>query len=172
MWVPVPARADRIAYCRAEIVSLSVLAGEKVVFSRAQSARVFFLPASDIRLAPAGVVYVGRPRHARPVDYAELAQRFAATDAARADDAVLRSTDPKRLCAAIISDRAQGYSLVDRESETGLPIDLVPIRLYDGAIIAPSTWARMSDRISTNENGLPIPAAASRRRCSVQAMLL
>ncbi len=59
--------------------------------------------------------------------------------------------DPKRLCAAIIADRAQGYSLVDREAEPGFRSISVPVRRYDGAIIAAINMGAHVDRISTAE---------------------
>ncbi len=60
-------------------------------------------------------------------------------------------TDPKLLLAAIIVDREQGYSLVDREAEPGFRSISVPIRRYDGAIIAAINMGAHVDRVSANE---------------------
>jgi IclR family pca regulon transcriptional regulator len=60
-------------------------------------------------------------------------------------------TDPKLLLAAIITDREKGYSLVDREAEPGFRSISVPIRRYDGAIIAAINMGAHVDRVSTGE---------------------
>ena len=60
-------------------------------------------------------------------------------------------TDPKLLLAGIIADREKGYSLVDREAEPGFRSISVPIRRYDGAIIAAINMGAHVDRVSTGE---------------------
>ena len=40
------------------------------------------------------------------------------------------------LLQAIVADRAEGYSLVDREAEPGFRSISVPVRRYDGMIVA------------------------------------
>jgi IclR family pca regulon transcriptional regulator len=82
-------------------------------------------------------------------DDADLAQRLAKTK--REPMTPHTVTDPKLLCAAIIADRVQGYSLVDREAEPGFRSISVPIRRYDGAIIAAINMGAHVDRISTGE---------------------
>ena len=53
-------------------------------------------------------------------------------------------TDPKTLIARIAADRAQGYSLVDREAEPHFRSLSVPVRRYDDVMSRPSTWAPIS----------------------------
>jgi IclR family pca regulon transcriptional regulator len=52
---------------------------------------------------------------------------------------------------AVITDREKGYSLVDREAEPGFRSISVPIRRYDGAIIAAINMGAHVDRVSTGE---------------------
>ncbi len=60
-------------------------------------------------------------------------------------------TDPKLLLASITTDRKNGYSLVDREAEPGFRSISVPIRRYDGVIIAAINMGAHVDRVSTGE---------------------
>ncbi|MGB6251689.1 MAG: IclR family transcriptional regulator C-terminal domain-containing protein, partial [Bradyrhizobium sp.] len=60
-------------------------------------------------------------------------------------------TDPKRLLAAIIADRARGYSLVDREAEPHFRSIAVPVKRYDGIVVAAINIGAHVDRISTDE---------------------
>jgi IclR family pca regulon transcriptional regulator len=60
-------------------------------------------------------------------------------------------TDPKRLAAAIIADRERGYSLVDREAEPHFRSIAVPVRRYDGTIVAAINIGAHVDRISMAE---------------------
>jgi IclR family pca regulon transcriptional regulator len=60
-------------------------------------------------------------------------------------------TDPELLLTSIITDREKGYSLVDREAEPGFRSISVPIRRYDGAIIAAVNMGAHVDRVSTGE---------------------
>ena len=60
-------------------------------------------------------------------------------------------TDPKRLLAAITADRARGYSLVDREAEPHFRSIAVPVKRYDGAIVAAINIGAHVDRVSTEE---------------------
>jgi IclR family pca regulon transcriptional regulator len=60
-------------------------------------------------------------------------------------------TDKAAVIATIISDRAQGYSLVDREAEPGFRSISVPIRRYDGGIVAAANIGAHVDRIATDE---------------------
>jgi len=53
--------------------------------------------------------------------------------------------------AAIIADREKGYSLVDREAEPHFRSISVPIRRYDGTIIAAINMGAHVDRVSTAE---------------------
>jgi IclR family pca regulon transcriptional regulator len=60
-------------------------------------------------------------------------------------------TDKKALLQAIVRDRSQGYSLVDREAEPGFRSISVPVRRYDGAVIAAINMGAHVDRVSTDE---------------------
>jgi IclR family pca regulon transcriptional regulator len=140
---------DRIATAAQEISSLSVLDGEEVVFiARGSPARVFSAGLDIGYRLPAFCTSVGRVMLSQ-FDDAELAQRLAKMK--REPMTPHTVTDPKRLCATIIADRAQGYSLVDREAEPGFRSISVPIRRYDGAIIAAINMGAHVDRISTGE---------------------
>lgn len=59
--------------------------------------------------------------------------------------------DKPTLIATIIADRTKGYSLVDGEAEEGFRSVSVPIRRYDGAIIAAANIGAHVDRITTGE---------------------
>jgi IclR family pca regulon transcriptional regulator len=60
-------------------------------------------------------------------------------------------TDKKLLLKAIDADRAQGYSLVDREAEPGFRSISVPVRRYDGVIVAAINMGAHVDRVSSAE---------------------
>ena len=140
---------DRIASASQEISSLSVLDGDEVVFiARGSPARVFSAGLDIGYRLPAFCTSVGRVMLGQ-FDDAELAQRLAKMR--REPMTPHTVTDPKRLLAAIIADRARGYSLVDREAEPGFRSISVPIRRYDGAIIAAINMGAHVDRISTAE---------------------
>src|SRR5882724_6612107 len=136
---------DRIATSAQEISSLSVLDGEEVMFiARGSPARVFSAGLDIGYRLPAFCTSVGRAMLGQ-FDDAELVSRLAKMR--RASMTPHTVTDPKRLLAAIIADRAQGYSLVDREAEPGFRSISVPIRRYDGAI----NMGAHVDRISSAE---------------------
>jgi IclR family pca regulon transcriptional regulator len=59
--------------------------------------------------------------------------------------------DKELLKATIITDREKGYSLVDREAEPGFRSISVPVRRYDGAIVAAINMGAHVDRVSTGE---------------------
>ncbi len=60
-------------------------------------------------------------------------------------------TDKPTVVATIIADRTRGYSLVDREAEPGFRSIAVPIRRYDGSIVAAANIGAHVDRITTEE---------------------
>jgi len=60
-------------------------------------------------------------------------------------------TDRSAVLTAIIADRTKGYSLVDREAEPGFRSISVPIRRYDGGIVAAANIGAHVDRITTDE---------------------
>ncbi|WMT75617.1 IclR family transcriptional regulator C-terminal domain-containing protein [Bradyrhizobium sp. Ash2021] len=140
---------DRIAASAQEISSLAVLDGEEVVFiARGSPARMFSAGLDIGYRLPSFCTSVGRAMLGR-FDDAELAARLAAMH--RAPMTAHTVTDPKLLLAAIIADRAQGYSLVDREAEPHFRSVSVPIRRYDGAIIAAINMGAHVDRVSAAE---------------------
>jgi IclR family pca regulon transcriptional regulator len=81
-------------------------------------------------------------------------------------------TDPKRLLAAVRTDRKQGYSLVDREAEPHFRSISVPVRRYDEVIVGAINMGAHVDRIPTAEmieRFLPLLREGAE---SVQSMLL
>ena len=140
---------DRVATSAQEISSLAVLDGEDVVFiARGSPARVFSAGLDIGYRLPAFCTSVGRIMLGQ-WDDTELASKLAAMR--REPMTPHTATDPKALLATIIADRAQGYSLVDREAEPGFRSISVPIRRYDGAIIAAINMGAHVDRVSTGE---------------------
>lgn len=140
---------DRIATAAQEISSLAVLDGEEVVFiARGSPARVFSTGLDIGYRLPAFCTSVGRAMLGQ-FDDADLATRLAKMR--REPMTAHTVTDPERLLAVIVTDREKGYSLVDREAEPGFRSISVPIRRYDGAIIAAINIGAHVDRVSTGE---------------------
>jgi IclR family pca regulon transcriptional regulator len=140
---------DEIALAAQEISSLAVLDGNDVVFVARGSPTRIFSGGVDIgyRL-PSFCTAVGRVLLGRLGD-AELKARLAAMKREALTPQTV--TDPKRLLAAIIADRARGYSLVDREAEPHFRSIAVPVKRYDGATVAAINIGAHVDRISTDE---------------------
>jgi IclR family pca regulon transcriptional regulator len=140
---------DRIATAAQEIASLALLDGDDVVFvARSSPTRVFSAGLDIGYRLPAFCTSVGRTMLGRLGDE-ELAARLKAM---RRDPVTPQTvTDPKKLLAAIIADRAQGYSLVDREAEPHFRSISVPVRRYDGTIVAAINMGAHVDRVPTQE---------------------
>ena len=140
---------DEIATSAQEISSLAVLDGDDVVFIARGSPTRIFSGGVDIgyRL-PAFCTAVGRVLLGRLAD-AELKTRLSAMKREALTPQTL--TDPKRLLAAIAADRTRGYSLVDREAEPHFRSIAVPVKRYDGTIVAAINIGAHIDRISTDE---------------------
>ncbi|MGB6956129.1 MAG: IclR family transcriptional regulator C-terminal domain-containing protein, partial [Bradyrhizobium sp.] len=140
---------DQIAAAAQEISSLAVLDGDDVVFVARGSPTRIFSGGVDIgyRL-PSFCAAVGRVLLGRLSD-AELKTRLSAMKREALTPQTL--TDPKRLLAAIIADRARGYSLVDREAEPHFRSIAVPVKRYDGIVVAAINIGAHVDRISTDE---------------------
>jgi IclR family pca regulon transcriptional regulator len=140
---------DRIALVAQEISSLAVLDGDDVVFIARGSPTRIFSGGVDIgyRL-PSFCTAVGRAMLGRLND-AELKRRLAAMKRQALTPQTV--TDPKRVAAAIVADREQGYSLVDREAEPHFRSVAVPVKRYDGTIVAAINIGAHVDRISTEE---------------------
>ena len=136
---------DRIASAAQEIASIALLDGDDVVFvARSSPTRVFSAGLDIGYRLPAFCTSVGRAMLGR-LDDAELAARLKAM---RRDAVTPQTvTDPKKLLATIIADRAQGYSLVDREAEPHFRSISVPVRRYDGTIVAAINMGAHVDRV-------------------------
>jgi IclR family transcriptional regulator, pca regulon regulatory protein len=139
---------DRIAVEAQEISSLAVLDGDDVVFIARSSPTRIFSGGVDIgyRL-PSYCTAVGRAMLGQ-LDDAALKTRLAAMR--RKALTAQTVTDPKRLAAAISADRAHGYSLVDREAEPHFRSIAVPVRRYDGVIVAAINIGVHVDRVATD----------------------
>ena len=140
---------DQIATAAQEISSLAVLDGDEVVFIARGSPTRIFSGGVDIgyRL-PSFCTAVGRAMLGRLSD-AELKARLSAMKREALTPQTL--TDPKRLFAAITTDRGRGYSMVDREAEPHFRSVAVPVKRYDGTIVAAINIGAHVDRVSTDE---------------------
>jgi IclR family pca regulon transcriptional regulator len=140
---------DEIATTAQEISSLAVLDGDDVVFIARGSPTRIFSGGVDIgyRL-PSFCTAVGRAMLGRFGD-AELKARLSAMKREALTPQTV--TDAKRLLATIIADRSRGYSLVDREAEPHFRSVAVPVRRYDGTIVAAINIGAHVDRVSTDE---------------------
>jgi IclR family transcriptional regulator, pca regulon regulatory protein len=140
---------DRVSTETREVCSMAILDGDEVVFiARASPARVFSAGIDIGYRLPAFCTSVGRALLGRlPKD--ELATAIGRmTLVAQTPFTV---TDKEVLLAAIITDRSKGYSLVDQEAEAGFRSLAVPVRRYDGEIVAAVNVGSHVDRISTGE---------------------
>jgi IclR family transcriptional regulator, pca regulon regulatory protein len=161
---------DEISAAAQEISSLAVLDGDEVVFvARASPTRIFTGGVDIGYRLPAFCTAVGRAMLGRLGD-AELKAKLAAT---RRDALTPQTvTDPKRLLAAIVSDRNRGHSLVDREAEPHFRSIAVPVRRYDGAIVAAINIGAHVDRVSTDEMVKRFLPLLREGAANVQARLL
>jgi IclR family pca regulon transcriptional regulator len=140
---------DQIAVAAQEISSLAVLDDDDVVFiARGSPTRIFSGGVEIGYRLPSFCTAVGRAILGRLGD-AELKTKLAAMKRVALTPRTV--TDPKRLLAAIAADRARGYSLVDREAEPHFRSIAVPVRRYDGAIVAAINIGAHVDHISTEE---------------------
>lgn len=140
---------DEIALASQEISSLAVLDGDDVVFVARGSPTRIFSGGVDIgyRL-PSFCTSVGRAMLGRLGD-TELKARLAAMRREALTPQTV--TDAKRIAAVIVADRQKGYSLVDREAEPHFRSISVPVRRYDGAIVAAINIGAHVDRVSTEQ---------------------
>jgi IclR family transcriptional regulator, pca regulon regulatory protein len=161
---------DEIAAAAQEISSLAVLDRDDVVLVARGSPTRMFSGGVDIgyRL-PAFCTAVGRVLLGRLSD-AELKTRLGAMKREALTPQTL--TDPRRLLAAIIADRARGFSLVDREAEPHFRSIAVPVKRYDGAVVAAINIGAHVDRISTEEMTKRFQPLLREHTEKVTAMLL
>ena len=128
---------------------MAILDGNDVVFiARASPTRIFSAGIDVGYRLPSFCTSVGRVLLSRLPDD-ELAIALKAMDPAPLTPFTV--TDKKALLKTIIADRAQGYSLVDREAEPGFRSISVPVRRYDGAIVAAINMGAHVDRVSAAE---------------------
>lgn len=140
---------DQLSSEAQEISSMAILDGNDVVFiARASPTRIFSAGIDVGYRLPAFCTSVGRVLLSRLPDD-ELAAALKAMDPAPLTPFTV--TDRKVLLKTIIADRAQGYSLVDREAEPGFRSISVPVRRYDGAIVAAINMGAHVDRVSASE---------------------
>jgi len=140
---------DRIATAAQEISSLSVLDGDDVVFiARGGPARVFSGGLEIGYRLPAFCTSVGRAMLGQ-FDDPELAARLKVMT--RTALTPQTETNAKALLARIAADRAQGYSLVDREAEPHFRSISVPVRRYDNVIVAAINMGAHVDRVPARE---------------------
>lgn len=140
---------DRISSAAQEISSLALLDGDEVVFiARGSPARVFSTGLEIGYRLPAFCTSVGRALLSRLGDD-ELAKRLKAM---RREPLTPQTvTDPKLLLKTIQADRAKGFSLVDREAEPHFRSISVPVRRYDGVIVAAINMGAHVDRVPLRE---------------------
>jgi len=140
---------DRVSSDAQEISSMAILDGNDAVFiARASPARVFSSGIDIGYRLPAFCTSVGRVLLSQLPDD-ELAVALDKMDIAPLTPFTV--TDKKLLLTTIIADRAQGYSLVDREAEPHFRSISVPIRRYDGAIVAAINMGAHVDRVPSAE---------------------
>lgn len=140
---------DRVAIAANEISSLAVLDGDDVVFvARGSPARMFSGGLEIGYRLPAFCTSVGRALLGQLDDADCLARLKKMKREALTLETV---TDPKTLLARIAADRAQGYSLVDREAEPHFRSISVPVRRYDNVIVAAINMGAHVDRVPAQE---------------------
>ncbi|MDI1263776.1 MAG: IclR family transcriptional regulator C-terminal domain-containing protein, partial [bacterium] len=137
--------------------------------ARASPTRVFSSGIDIGYRLPAFCTSVGRVLLSRLADD-ELAATLKAMELAPLTPFTV--TDRKALLQAIIADRAQGYSLVDREAEPGFRSISVPVRRYDGAIIAAINMGAHVDRVSAAEMVKTFLPRLREAAASVKSMLV
>ncbi|MEH2624012.1 IclR family pca regulon transcriptional regulator [Bradyrhizobium sp. AZCC 1719] len=161
---------DRLSAEAQEIASMAILDGDDVVFiARASPTRIFSSGIDIGYRLPAFCTSVGRVLLSRLADD-ELAAVLDRMELAPLTPFTV--TDKKQLLKTIVADRAQGYSLVDREAEPGFRSVSVPVRRYDGAIIAAINMGAHVDRVSAEEMVEKFLPRLREAAASVKAMLV
>ncbi|CCD93134.1 putative transcriptional regulator (PcaR-like), IclR family [Bradyrhizobium sp. ORS 375] len=132
-----------------EVCSLAVLDGDQVVFiARATPTRMFSAGLEIGHRLPAYCTSVGRALLSRLPDdqLREAIEHMPLTPMTPQT-----ITDKEAVIAAIAAVRGDGYSLVDGEAEQGFRSISVPIRRYDGSIVAAANIGGHVDRITVDE---------------------
>jgi len=158
---------DQVASETREVCSMAILDGEDAVFvARASPARVFSAGIDIGYRLPAFCTSVGRVLLGRLANDELVETITTMALAARTPHTVV---DKELLIATVVTDRSKGYSLVDQEAEDGFRSIAVPVRRYDGAIVAAINVGAHIDRIPTGEMidrflpALKMAAAAAQR---------
>jgi IclR family pca regulon transcriptional regulator len=140
---------DRVATAANEISSLAVLDRDEVVFiARSSPARMFSGGLEIGYRLPSFCTSVGRAMLGQ-LDDTDLAARLKTMKREALTPQTL--TDQKALLTRIAADRAQNYSLVDREAEPHFRSISVPVRRYDGVIVAAINMGAHVDRVPAQE---------------------
>jgi IclR family transcriptional regulator, pca regulon regulatory protein len=161
---------DALSTGTQEISSLAILDGSEVVFiARASPTRIFASGVDVGYRLPAFCTSVGRVLLSR-LPEAELASSLAAMDIKPLTPFTV--TDRRKLLAAMIRDREQGYSLVDREAEPEFRSISVPVRRYDGSIVAAINMGAHVDRVSVAKMIDGFLPRLRETAASVQSMLV
>ncbi len=161
---------DRLSSEAQEISSMAILDGNDAVFiARASPTRVFSAGIDIGYRLPAFCTSVGRVLLSRLPDD-ELAAVLARIDLVPLTPFTV--TDRKKLLKTIVADRAQGYSLVDREAEPGFRSVSVPVRRYDGAIVAAINMGAHVDRVSAREMTAHFLPRLQEAAASVKSLLV
>ena len=127
-----------------------MLDGDEVVFiARGSPARMFSGGLDIGYRLPAFCTSVGRAMLGQFDDARACAA--AEDDEARGADAADGDRSEDCCSPAISADRAQGYSLVDREAEPHFRSISVPVRRYDGVIVAAINMGAHVDRVPQRE---------------------
>jgi IclR family transcriptional regulator, pca regulon regulatory protein len=140
---------DEVARRAKEVCSLAILDDDEVVFvARASPARVFSAGLDIGYRLPAFCTSVGRALLGRLTNEQLARAIHGMTLKAQTASTVV---DKAAVIATVIADRTKGYSLVDQEAEAGFRSISVPIRRYDGTIVAAANIGAHVDRITTGE---------------------
>ena len=149
---------------------MAILDGNDAVFvARASPTRIFSSGLDIGYRLPAFCTSVGRVLLSRLPDD-ELAAALGKMDFVQMTPFTV--TDKKKLQKAIITDRAQGYSLVDCEAEPGFRSISVPVRRYDDAIVAAINMGAHVDRVSSDEMVERFLPRLREAAASVKSMLM
>lgn len=127
-------RCERIAAERGTTCSVAMLEGAEIVFvAHAQAARLSPFSGMVGTRLPAHCTALGRVLLATLPD--PVLEGVLAT--LRPEPVTPRTeTDPARIRAAILAARAAGHALVEDEAELGFRSLAVPLRRYDGRVVA------------------------------------
>jgi IclR family pca regulon transcriptional regulator len=140
---------DEVSAKAREVCSVAILDDNDVVFiARSSPARIFSMGLDIGYRLPAFCTSVGRVLLSR-LSNEELTARIDGMSLMAQTPGTL--LDKPTLIATIMTDRTKGYSLVDREAEEGFRSISVPLRRYDGAIVAAANIGAHVDRITTGD---------------------